>query len=90
MMGAESKEHRGMDANTAVPKRGPSNENPIGQWDTVLSVCSNNTVTAYVNGKLMNEVTGCSASSGAIAMQSEGGEWEARKIYVEPLPPNTP
>jgi len=38
---------------------------------------------------LMNEVAGCSVSSGAIAMQSEGGEWELRKIYVEPLPPNS-
>jgi hypothetical protein len=86
MMGAESKEHRGMDANTAIPKRGPSNENPIGQWDTVLSICSNNTVTAYVNGKLMNQTTECTISSGSIGIQSEGGDIEIRKMTLEPLP----
>ncbi len=38
----------------------------------------------------MNQVAGANPTSGAIAMQSEGGEWELRKIYVEPLPPGNP
>jgi hypothetical protein len=86
MMGAESKEHRGMDANTPIVKRGPSNEHPVGEWDTVLSVCSNNTVTAYVNGKWMNQTTECTLSSGFIGIQSEGGDIEIRKMTLEPLP----
>jgi hypothetical protein len=33
----------------------------------------------------MNEVTECSESSGAIAIQSEGGDFEVRKVFLEPL-----
>jgi len=85
MAGAESKEHKGMDANTPVPKQGPSNEKPVGEWDTILTVCSGNDVKAYVNGKLMNEGTECTISSGFIGFQSEGGEIEIRKVFLEPL-----
>ena len=90
MAGAESKEHRGMDANTPLPKRGPSNENPVGQWDTLLTLCSGDNVQSFVNGKLMNETTGCTITSGAIGIQSEGGEIEIRKMFLEPLPPAAP
>jgi hypothetical protein len=38
---------------------------------------------------LLNQATECSVSSGAIALQSEGGEFEARKVTIEPLPPAT-
>ncbi len=85
MAGAESKEHKGMDANTPVPKRGPSNEKPVGEWDTILTVCSSSNVKAYVNGKLMNKGTECTLSSGFIGFQSEGGEFEIRKVFLEPL-----
>lgn len=85
MAGAESREHMGMDASTPVPKRGPSNEKPVGEWNTILTVCSGNDVKACVNGKLMNEGTGCTLSSGFIGIQSEGGEIEIRKVFLEPL-----
>ncbi len=85
MSGAESKEHKGMDANTPVPKNGPSNEKPVGEWDTILTVCSGNDVKAYVNGKFMNEGTECTVTSGFIGFQSEGGEFEIRKVFLEPL-----
>ena len=63
----------------------PPNENPAGEWNTYEIICRGDTVQSYVNGKLMNEATGCSVSSGAIAIQSEGGEWELRKAFIEPL-----
>ena len=85
MAGAESKEHRGMDANTPVPKHGPSNEKPVGEWDTVKTVCDGNDVKACVNGKFMNEGTECTVTAGAIGFQSEGGEFEIRKVSLEPL-----
>ncbi len=85
MAGAESKEHRGMDANTPILRRGESNENPAGDWNTCEAVCDGNSVKAYINGKLANETTECTISSGAIGIQSEGGEIEIRKIYLEPL-----
>jgi hypothetical protein len=63
----------------------PHNENAAGEWNTYEIVCRGDTVTNYVNAKLMNGVAGLNVTSGAIALQSEGGEWELRKIYVEPL-----
>jgi hypothetical protein len=69
-----------------IKMKGQLNENAAGEWNIYEVVCRGDTVKNYVNGRLMNEIESCSASSGAIAMQSEGGEWEARKIYVEPLP----
>jgi hypothetical protein len=85
MAGAESREHRGKDANTPVPKNGPANEKPVGEWDTVKTVCDGNDVKAFVNGKRMNEGTECTVTAGAIGFQSEGGEFEIRKVFLEPL-----
>jgi hypothetical protein len=85
MAGAEAKEHRGKDANTPVPKNGPANEKPAGDWNTVKTVCAGDAVKAYVNGRLMNEATECTVTAGAIGFQSEGGEFEIRKVFLEPL-----
>jgi hypothetical protein len=65
--------------------RAPSNEMPPGQWNTFVIECSGDSIKLWTNGKLMNQVTGCSASSGAIGIQSEGGEIEVRKMFLEPL-----
>ena len=85
MAGAESKEHRGLDANTALPLRGESNENPVGEWNTSETLCAGNAVKAFINGKLMNETTECTVASGFIGIQSEGADFEIRKLFVEPL-----
>ncbi len=85
MAGAESREHKGMDANTPVPMRGETAEKAVGEWNTGLTICSGNNVKTFVNGKLMNEATECTISSGFIGIQSEGGELEIRKITLEPL-----
>lgn len=85
MAGAEAKEHKGVDPNTPVPMRGPSNENPVGEWNTNVTVCAGDNVKALINGKRMNEITGCTVSSGFIGIQSEGGDIEIRRIYLEPL-----
>ena len=73
-----------------IRMKAASNEKAAGEWNTYEIVCRGDTVKHSVTGKLMNEVEGCNASSGAIAMQSEGGEWELRRIYVEPLAPENP
>jgi hypothetical protein len=85
MAGAESKEHRGMDANTPLPKKGEDAEKAVGEWNTCELICSGNSVKVYVNGRLMNETTDCTISSGKIGFQSEGAPWEARKVFIEPL-----
>ena len=85
MAGAESKEHQGMNANTPLPKHGESAERPVGVWNVCDTVCSGNDVKAYVNGKFMNETTQCTISSGYLGIQSEGGDIEIDRIYLEPL-----
>jgi hypothetical protein len=87
MAGAECKEHlaSGKDANTPVALRGEPNEKPIGEWNTNVTVCAGNDVKAVINGKLLNEITECTVSSGFVGIQSEGGDIEIRKIYLEPL-----
>ena len=84
MGGAKCTGHQGNGTQSAKMKE-PQNEKAGGEWNTYEVVCKGDTVQNYVNGKLMNEVEGCNASSGAIALQSEGGEWEARKVFIEPL-----
>jgi hypothetical protein len=86
MMGAESKEHKGMDKNLPVPMHGPSNEHPVGNWDTNVTACATNDVQAFINGKFMNETTQCTISSGFVGIQSEGGDIEIRRISLDPLP----
>lgn len=87
MSGAECKEHLalGKDANTPVPLRGTSNENPVGEWDTNVTVCAGNDVQAIINGKLLNEITECTVSSGFVGIQSEGADFEIRKIELQPI-----
>jgi hypothetical protein len=84
MPGATCKDHPGKGIQSARMKQ-PQNENAAGEWNTYEVVCQGDTVKNYVNGKLMNEIEGCNLTSGAIALQSEGGEWEARKVWIEPL-----
>jgi hypothetical protein len=85
MAGAEAKEHKGMDKNTPVPMRGPSAENPVGEWNKAETICIRNQVESFINGKFMNEISECTINSGYIGIQSEGGEIEIRSIDYCPL-----
>jgi hypothetical protein len=87
MMGVESKEHRGQDKNTPLPKRVASSEKPVGEWNTCELICVDDSVKAFINGELMNEATECTVHSGAVGIQSEGAEIEIRRITLEPLKP---
>lgn len=85
MAGAESKEHKGMDANTPIPYRGADAEKPVGEWNTCETICQGNKITSFVNGRFMNETTECTINSGYIGIQSEGGDMEIRSIIFSPL-----
>ena len=89
MAGAECKEHLalGRDANTPVTLRGEPNEKSIGEWNTNVTLCAGKNVKAIINGKWLNEITGCTVSSGFIGIQSEGAEIEIRKMSVDPMQP---
>jgi hypothetical protein len=69
-----------------APMTAPPNENPIADWDTYEIIARGNAVQSIVNGKVMNQLTGCNLSSGFIGIQSEGANIEVRKIFIEPLP----
>jgi hypothetical protein len=85
MSGAESREHKGMNAAAPVPLRGGPNEKAVGEWNTNTTVCSGNDVKAFINGKLLNEATECTVTNGAVGIQSESADFEIRKMYLEPL-----
>jgi hypothetical protein len=70
----------------SVPRRQPSSEKPVGEWNSYDIICRSNTVTIRVNGVLQNEITGSSVSSGAIGLQAEGKPIEFRNLVIEPLP----
>jgi hypothetical protein len=85
MAGAESKEHKGKDANTPIPLRGESVEKPVGEWNKAETICIHNKVESFINEKFVNEVTECTINDGFIGIQSEGGDIEIRSIYFCPL-----
>jgi hypothetical protein len=70
---------------TLVPQTGPPNENPAGEWDTNQIVCQGGTLDLFVNGKQLNHIANCNLNSGYIAIQSEGGDIEIRRLTLEPL-----
>lgn len=60
-------------------------EKPIGQWNHYRILCDGDQITIFVNGDKVNHVTKCSATKGAICLQSEGAEIEFRNIKLRPL-----
>lgn len=67
-----------------VPQIGSQNENPAGEWGTNQIVCRGNAIDVFINGKPMNHITGCNLTSGYIAIQSEGGDIEVKRLTLEP------
>lgn len=66
-------------------KKHPSNEKPVGDWNSYDIVCDGGKVTLFVNGLLQNEGTKANPSYGPTCLQSEGSPIEFRNIYLEPL-----
>ncbi|MDP3850020.1 MAG: DUF1080 domain-containing protein [Luteolibacter sp.] len=66
-------------------KRQESAEKPPGEWNSMKVRCKGDTISVWVNGVLMNEGGGLSATKGAICLQSEGAEIHFRKVELTPL-----
>ena len=60
-------------------------ERPIGEWNDYKIVCDGDQITIWVNGDLVNHVTKCSVTKGAICLQAEGADIEFRDIRLKPL-----
>lgn len=60
-------------------------EKPLGEWNSIIIVCLDASITVLVNGELVNFGTNGTANKGQIAVQAEGSEVEFRKIVVTKL-----
>ncbi|NQU88326.1 MAG: DUF1080 domain-containing protein [Mariniphaga sp.] len=60
-------------------------ENPLGEWNTMVVECFENSIYAWVNGDLVNNGFNCTVEKGQIAVQAEGSEVEFRKIELTPI-----
>jgi hypothetical protein len=60
-------------------------ENPVGEWNTMVIECLNNSIMVWVNGELVNHGFDCTAVKGQIAIQAEGSEVEFRKVQLIPI-----
>jgi hypothetical protein len=61
-------------------------ERPVGEWNTMKVECRGSEIRVWVNGDLVNHGTGCTASSGRIALQAEGVPVEFRQLSLTRLP----
>ncbi|WP_075351622.1 3-keto-disaccharide hydrolase [Algoriphagus marinus] len=58
-------------------------EKALGEWNHLKVECSQDRVTVWVNGVLVNEGFGATATKGQIALQAEGAEVEFRSIALK-------
>jgi hypothetical protein len=59
-----------------------SNENPYGEWNTILIRSFNGKITQYLNGKLVNECVEASTTEGKISLNYEGSPIDFRNIKL--------
>ena len=62
-----------------------NSEKPLGEWNKMTIECKGDTITVWLNGDLVNQGYGATASKGKIALQAEGAEVEFRKVDLFPL-----
>lgn len=60
-------------------------EKPVGEWNTMIVECLDDSIKVWVNGDLVNHGSDCTATKGQIALQAEGSEVEFRKIELTPI-----
>lgn len=60
-----------------------SNENPYGEWNTIVIKSLNGKITQYLNGKLVNECIEASSTEGKISLNYEGSPIDFRIIQLK-------
>lgn len=60
-----------------------SNENPYGQWNTIVIKSFNGKITQYLNGKLVNECVEASSIEGKISLNYEGSPIDFRNCQLK-------
>ena len=81
MAGAESKEHKGKDANTPIPYRGESAEKPVGEWNHFTITCKGVGGTTSRTAPASAAATaGAAAGSAAATSGVEIGFWDYFRV----------
>ena len=62
-----------------------NSEKVLGEWNTMVIECLNDTIKVWVNGELVNYGYNASTSNGQIAVQAEGAEVEFKKLELSLL-----
>lgn len=60
-------------------------EKPEGEWNTYEITFDGPSLAVFINGKKVNEANGATVMPGRIALQSEGGEIQFRRVEIWPL-----
>lgn len=60
-------------------------EKPLGEWNTMVVECLNDSIKVWVNNDLVNFGYNATAQQGQIALQAEGAEVEFRKVELTPI-----
>ena len=60
-------------------------EKPEGEWNTYEIAFDGSSLVVSVNGKKVNEASGATVMPGRIALQSEGGEIQFRRVEIWPI-----
>jgi hypothetical protein len=60
-------------------------ERSLGEWNDYRITLAGEELTIEVNGAIQNQARRCAPLPGAIALQSEGAEYEFRDIVLRPL-----
>jgi len=68
-----------------IRRLAPDVEKPVGEWNKMAIECHGNEIKVWVNDIFVNHGSNATASSGNIALQSEGSEVEFRKVELTPI-----
>lgn len=60
-----------------------ANENPYGEWNTVVIKSFNGKITQYLNGKLVNECVEATSTEGKISLNYEGAPIDFKNIKLK-------
>ncbi|KFF07125.1 3-keto-disaccharide hydrolase [Flavobacterium reichenbachii] len=59
------------------------NENPYGEWNSIVIKSLNGKITQYLNGKLVNECTEASSTEGKISLNYERSPIDFKNIRIK-------
>ena len=62
-----------------------SNENPYGEWNSILIRSYKGKIIQYLNGKLVNECVDVSSTSGKISLNYEGSPIDFKNIKISSI-----